>query len=296
MNMSNTQITDMPNRKHPTMANTTTPRPWTRGEVEKLISWMEENHEQLRGKQIAWHKEVKEQSFALEEHITVKKISEKIGNMKKAWKGARAMQIRSGWGVRYEDNEQSINELLERRCPFFWRLEELWGSRPNISVILHTESIASPIPAPSQPVSQRPSEPVPQILFEPVPASEPASESSSRRGSPALHATPAPLLPPKRSGKRDLNGVLKRAFEEKQAAQLELSLKRIKAENEAKVEIARIQADAQVKQMEIFARMTRDMLAASRGGFGGGSGGFGGGSGGEFGGGSGGGDGSGDQS
>jgi len=31
---------------------------------------MEENQEQLRGKQIAWHKEVKEQVFGAEEHIT----------------------------------------------------------------------------------------------------------------------------------------------------------------------------------------------------------------------------------
>jgi len=33
---------------------------------------MEENQEQLRRKQIAWHKEVKEQVFGMEEHIIVK--------------------------------------------------------------------------------------------------------------------------------------------------------------------------------------------------------------------------------
>jgi len=52
----------------------------------------------------------------------------------------------------------------------------------------------------------------------------------------------------------------------KQALQQELGLERIEAENDAKLEIARIQADAQAKQMEIFARLTKDMLAASRGG------------------------------
>jgi len=52
---------------------------------------MEDNQEQLRDKQIAWHKEVKEQVFGAEEHITVKRISEKIGNMKKTWKDAKAM-------------------------------------------------------------------------------------------------------------------------------------------------------------------------------------------------------------
>ncbi|KAF8427483.1 hypothetical protein EV426DRAFT_699314 [Tirmania nivea] len=62
----------------------TTLRPWTREEIEQLIGWMEDNQEQLRGKQVAWYKEVKEQAFANEDHITVKRISEKIGNIKKA--------------------------------------------------------------------------------------------------------------------------------------------------------------------------------------------------------------------
>ncbi|KAF8439644.1 hypothetical protein BGX38DRAFT_1206943 [Terfezia claveryi] len=99
------------------MANTSTgntPRPWMREEVERLIGWMEENQELLRGKQVVWHKD-----------ITVKRISEKMGNIKKAWKDAKAMQARSGWGIKSEENEESINEILEWRCPFFWRLEGL---------------------------------------------------------------------------------------------------------------------------------------------------------------------------
>jgi len=72
------------------MPNSTT-QAWTRDEVERLISWIEDNQEQLRGKQIAWHKGVKEQVFGAEEHITVKRISKKMGNMKKTWKDAKAM-------------------------------------------------------------------------------------------------------------------------------------------------------------------------------------------------------------
>ncbi|KAF8458007.1 hypothetical protein BGX38DRAFT_1155017, partial [Terfezia claveryi] len=60
---------------------------------------MEENQEQLRGKQITWHKLVKEQVFSTDEHITVKRITDKATNMK-----------RSGWGVKAEKNETSINE------------------------------------------------------------------------------------------------------------------------------------------------------------------------------------------
>lgn len=59
---------------------------------------MEENEKLLRGKQIVWHKEIKEQVFGDDEYITVKRISEKISNMKKAssWKEAKAMQTHSG--------------------------------------------------------------------------------------------------------------------------------------------------------------------------------------------------------
>ena len=77
-----------------------------------------------RDEQIAWHnKEAKEQVFGAEEHITVKRISEKMGNMKKTWKDAKAMQAQSGWGVKPEESEASTNQVLERRCPFFWRLD-----------------------------------------------------------------------------------------------------------------------------------------------------------------------------
>ncbi|KAF8417327.1 hypothetical protein EV426DRAFT_721276 [Tirmania nivea] len=104
---------------------------WSRPEAERLIAWMEENQEELRGKQITWHKLVKGQVFADEDHITVKRIMDKATNMKRSWKDARAMQQRSGWGVKPENNEASINEALERKCAFFWRLDEIWGSSPQ---------------------------------------------------------------------------------------------------------------------------------------------------------------------
>jgi len=106
------------NRINANMPNSTT-QAWTRDEVERLISWMEDNQEQLRGKQIAWHKQVKEWLFGAEEYITVKRISEKMGSMKKTWKDAKAMQAQPGWGVKPEEGEASINQVLERRCPFF---------------------------------------------------------------------------------------------------------------------------------------------------------------------------------
>jgi len=84
---------------------------------------MEDHEGEIRGKQVQWHREVKDQVFADEEHIPVKRISEKIGNMRKAWRDAKAMQERSEWGVK------PINEILKRKCTFLGRLEEIWGSR-----------------------------------------------------------------------------------------------------------------------------------------------------------------------
>jgi len=136
--------------------------PWSKSESERLVAWMEENQEELRGKQITWHKLVKEQVFPSEEHITIRRITDKATNMKRSWKEARAMQQRSGWGVRAEDNETSINEALERRCLFFWRLDEIWGSRPNVTLTGGSESseIHPKIPSqqPSEMPSQQPSE------------------------------------------------------------------------------------------------------------------------------------------
>jgi len=134
---------------------TTTPRPWTRDEVERIIAWMEDHEEEIRGKQVQWHKEVKEQVFAAEEHIPVKRITEKMGNKRKARKGVKAVQERSGWGVKPEENEESNNEVLERKCP------EIWGSRPNATVIFNTQSpITSQIPF--EQASQVASEPASQ--------------------------------------------------------------------------------------------------------------------------------------
>ena len=63
------------------------------------MGWIEDNRELLRGKQLTWHKLVKEEVFIdnTDEHIVVKKITEKVNNMKKRWKEAKAMQERSGY-------------------------------------------------------------------------------------------------------------------------------------------------------------------------------------------------------
>ena len=49
-----------------------------------MVAWMEDNQELLRGKQATWYKDIKDQVFVNDDHITLKKIKEKATNMKRA--------------------------------------------------------------------------------------------------------------------------------------------------------------------------------------------------------------------
>ena len=59
--------------------------PWTKGEVEHLVDMMEDNSEELQGKQAAWYHKVLDEDFYLyiNIHIDVKRICDKALNMKK---------------------------------------------------------------------------------------------------------------------------------------------------------------------------------------------------------------------
>ena len=109
--------------------------------MEKLIAWMEDNPDDLLGKQSRWHRDMKDEVFPNDEHITTKKINDKISNMKRQWKEAKALQENTGWGIR--EDEQSINQALERKCPFFHRLDAIWGSKPNVNIVTRMDSTSS---------------------------------------------------------------------------------------------------------------------------------------------------------
>ncbi|KAF8416376.1 hypothetical protein EV426DRAFT_721831 [Tirmania nivea] len=59
-------------------------KPWDKSDVERLVAWIEDNQEKLRGKQLAWHKNVKEEIFKDDDDMTIKRIREKAVNMKTA--------------------------------------------------------------------------------------------------------------------------------------------------------------------------------------------------------------------
>ena len=205
---------------------------WTQTETELLIAWMEDNRDDLHFKQNAWHKAVYVQVFSTYEHITVNKIKDKVKNMKRSWQAARAMADNSGWGV--ENQSESINKVLERKCPFYWRLDELWGSHPNATAIMDTESshmTSHMTPqVPPQVPSQVPSHEIHEIQDEsdiewddldwslsptppPAPHSSIVTSRSAISRSSTLRSSTSGL--PKRKEKQDLALVMKRAFEER---------------------------------------------------------------------------------
>ncbi|KAF8430147.1 hypothetical protein EV426DRAFT_708274 [Tirmania nivea] len=110
-------------------------RTWPKEDMERLVCWMEDNQEKLRGKQAAWHKDVKEQVFAEDPDIT---------------SDARKLREQSGSGVRAEDQVSSFNALLESKCPLFWRLDDIWGTRPNITPIIIADSTQDPTESQSE--------------------------------------------------------------------------------------------------------------------------------------------------
>ena len=75
---------------------------------------MEDHVEMMKGKQALWSKQVKDDLFEGKDQITPVRIGQKIANIKGQWKKARAMIDQSGWGLRPEENEQSINAVLLR--------------------------------------------------------------------------------------------------------------------------------------------------------------------------------------
>ena len=91
---------------------------WRKSEIEKLITWMEDNQEKVLGKQ-SYFTDVKQEIFSNEDHVTTKRIRQKIVNMRTAWTKAKASQDQTGWGLNVEDKE------------FFWRVDAIWGMRRN---------------------------------------------------------------------------------------------------------------------------------------------------------------------
>ncbi|KAG0125734.1 hypothetical protein HOY82DRAFT_542986 [Tuber indicum] len=62
-------------------------------------------------------------------------VGYKYNNLKKAYREALKVADQSGWGLGEEDllngNTLSLQVKLEKKCPFFARLDAIWGTRLN---------------------------------------------------------------------------------------------------------------------------------------------------------------------
>jgi len=51
--------------------------------------------------------------------------------MKVAWSTAKKARDQSGWELKAEDHSESQQTYLNKKCSFFYRLDEIWGPRAN---------------------------------------------------------------------------------------------------------------------------------------------------------------------
>ena len=84
-------------------------RRWETAELEKLLSWMEENPQLLHGSIHTWTQKLKEAVFTDSNHIDLKNIKAKYYNMRTSWRAAKQLQDQSGFGLKEDDCESSIN-------------------------------------------------------------------------------------------------------------------------------------------------------------------------------------------
>ena len=104
---------------------------WEKADVERLVDWMEENQMALRGSKSTWVKDCKEQVFKENVNVTAERIGIKHNNLKASWIAGKKKLESSGWGSK---DGETIERELEKKYPFYRRLDEIFGSRPNASL------------------------------------------------------------------------------------------------------------------------------------------------------------------
>jgi hypothetical protein len=90
--------------------------PWTENERLELVGWLEDNWvamgEDKQKKKAQWWQMCKEEKFPTAEHISAKRIGEKVGNMRRVFNEVHASTRTTGWGLTEEDTEASINGIV----------------------------------------------------------------------------------------------------------------------------------------------------------------------------------------
>lgn len=246
---------------------------WTTEEVARLIGWMEANKDALRGLQSRWYKDAREALWKEDRDMTWQRVRDKVQNMKQAWKKGVQLRDQSGWGLRVQDNEPAVVQKLEKTCPFFWRLDRIWGTGPQappLAIMAAERARTTREDSANQPDGDEPLHLEDEVESQPVTPSESTPSAPTPPPPPKVSkasATPEP--PPTRGVKRGIQASLKDLMGESQHFRAEIAGKKLKQElilqerqiasqeriasiqaNSAK-EIARIQAETQERQLKI---------------------------------------------
>lgn len=240
-------------------------RGWEDSEIEKLVAWMEDNRELLRGSTLLWTMKAKEALFNDEDsEIDAKKIKSKYHNMKNSWKAAKKLQDQSGFGWKEEDCESSVNELLNRKCRFFWRLDDIFGERMNniptitIDSLTFTQEDIPPIGPDEWPDSDA------EALLQ---EENDSSSEVLNTQPPTSIQTPTPISSqscvskrrPSRSPYRERGALdIKALLDQNRDSWTDREEKRLCIQGDIQLQIARMQAESQERLLERQMQMDMD--------------------------------------
>ncbi|RPA96671.1 hypothetical protein L873DRAFT_1845261 [Choiromyces venosus 120613-1] len=110
---------------------------WSKSEIEQIVLWLEDPIK-LRRTQKGSGETKKHWISAIASTIPSRseaQVGYKYDNLKKSYREALKLADQSGCGLGEEDlvngNTLSLRDKLEKKCPFFARLDAIWGTRPN---------------------------------------------------------------------------------------------------------------------------------------------------------------------
>lgn len=104
-------------------------RTWSESEEDTFLSWLENHPESFRMSRLEIAQAIKKDCFPDARDLTITKIKCKYGNMKKNYKNAKKKAQQSGFGISEDDDEETIRALMNRKCRWYSRLDELFADR-----------------------------------------------------------------------------------------------------------------------------------------------------------------------
>lgn len=99
-----------------------------------MLTWIEDHREQLLLKRKEMAANIKRECFPLVAELSSQKINDKIGNLKKNYSRVKKKLHQSGFGIPEGADEKTISDVLNRKCRWYNRIDDLWGVRESVAV------------------------------------------------------------------------------------------------------------------------------------------------------------------